>query len=46
MNRVLEVMETIDDDCDDMDIVFVSVKVHDCLIGKKVPNPIIHRINH
>ena len=30
-------METIDDDCDDMDIVFVSVKVHDFLIGKNVP---------
>ena len=28
-NRVLEVMETIDDDCDEMDVVFVSVKVSD-----------------
>ena len=25
--RVLDVMETIDDDCDDMDVVFVAVKV-------------------
>ena len=25
--RVLDVMETIDDDCDNMDVVFVAVKV-------------------
>ena len=25
--RVFDVMETIDDDCDDMDVVFVAVKV-------------------
>ena len=46
MNRVLEVMETIDDDCDDMDIVFVSVKVQDCLIEKTYLKQIIHRTNH
>ena len=26
--RVLDVMETIDDDCDNMDVVFVAVKVN------------------
>ena len=29
--RVLDVMETIDDDCDRRDVVFVKVKVGNCL---------------
>ena len=34
--RVFDVMETIDDDCDDMDVVFVAVKVGCLMKGSEL----------
>ena len=34
--RVLDVMETIDDDCDNMDVVFVAVKVNRQILKLRV----------
>ena len=47
--RVLDVMETIDDDCDNMDVVFVAVKVKRqilCPLRRGYKQNIISRTSH